>query len=702
MSTEDRIGDLLLRWEDEFDKGHDMPAAELCRECPELVEEVAQRIGALKRTAWIMRMSEDAPPSDPPLTGTVLAGRYRLDRKIGSGGFGQVWAGFDLELQRAVAIKMPKPGHPSAPTQVEEILAEARKVARLKHSGVVAIHDVGRHEGTYFFVSDLVEGTDLRQRILTNRPPPQEAARIVADVAGHLAYAHSEGFIHRDIKPANILLDNHDRAFITDFGIAVSSDDKSAAGAVGTLVFMSPEQIEGHPADQRSDIYALGLVLYELLTGALPFQGDDPAQVRQRILHDQPTSPKNLNKAVPAELDRICAKCMAKRPESRYQSAQELAADLSAHLGRRRFWPYGVSIVATVLSIVILVAGTAILMGVRQSPPDSHSPQQKPSDPSLPPFSQPDTTIEQLLAAPAEFAGCSLVFRNILLSGTLVPGPVRKRLILKTPGGSTIKENHNENSIIFVVSQAYGDELAKKMAVTKYYPVTLTCNVEKGQQGKKWLVIVSKAEFEEGEPIADQPPTAPQPSLQLGAEVNLFNGQDLSGWTVHSKEPIDKDKVAWAKDGTLVLGKTFGYWICSEAKFSDFVLRLEYRLPAPPPVTWLGGGVMLRATDPDATVGKHLRMKIGTRFAGRVLLPHSLLSQKSARMSTDPNLLEKPLGEWNQLEIRCSGTTITAVLNDHPLPAVNDVPERLGGVGLNCHAVEMEFRHIKVAEIIHR
>ena len=195
-------------------------------------------------------------------------------------------------------------------------MAEARRVAGLKHPGVVPVFDVGRDGDSCFIVSEFVEGGSLADRIAKNRPPPQEAVRLVAEIAETLAYAHRQGFVHRDIKPGNILIDHHGRALLADFGIARSPDDGAESGAVsfGTLAYMSPEQVEGQGVDHRADIYSLGVVLYELLTGQLPHQAAGPgAKLRRQIVSGPPPSSA---RGPPSRRswERICLKCLARNP----------------------------------------------------------------------------------------------------------------------------------------------------------------------------------------------------------------------------------------------------------------------------------------------------------------------------------------------------------------------------------------------------
>jgi tetratricopeptide (TPR) repeat protein/tRNA A-37 threonylcarbamoyl transferase component Bud32 len=335
MRDDDLLADLLVRWEEWHDQGRDVPAQELCRDCPHLAGELARRIEALKVTSWLDQPVE-APPALPEAPSKIaaeartLAGRYRLDDLIAEGGFAQVWKGYDQELQRVVAIKLPKPGRLGS---VEAFIAEARRVARLKHPGIVPIFDTagcavqaGGQGGVCFLVSEYVEGGSLADLIRRQPVPPADAARFVAEVAESLHYAHRQGFVHRDIKPGNILLDHHGRALLTDFGIATTTQE-AGGSSLGTLRYMSPEQVEGKPVDARSDLYSLGVVLYESLTGKLPYSSTEPNVLRREIVAG--TAPAA---AIPVELRRICRKLLERLPASRYATAGELATDLRRYL----------------------------------------------------------------------------------------------------------------------------------------------------------------------------------------------------------------------------------------------------------------------------------------------------------------------------------------------------------------------------------
>ena len=261
-------------------------------------------------------------------------GRYKLVRPIGAGTFGTVWLGFDAQLKRPVAIKVPNQNRFSSQQQRELFLSEAQNVAQLAHPNIVPIHDVGETDGRdVYLVCRFVAGDDLASELQNRRFSFRESARCVAQIASALEYAHGRKLIHRDVKPSNILIDAvTGQAFITDFGLSSIGEVRSDSSISGTPAYMSPEQAAGDPLDRRSDIFSLGVVLFELLCGQRPFSGTGARAVMRSIRLDTTPLPRQLDCRIPAALETACLKSLAKTPDDRYDRSVELESDLNAYL----------------------------------------------------------------------------------------------------------------------------------------------------------------------------------------------------------------------------------------------------------------------------------------------------------------------------------------------------------------------------------
>src|SRR5487761_1332707 len=268
----------------------------------------------------------------------VFSNRYELTHLVARGGMAEVFRARDRLLDRPVALKVLFPELSADRSFVERFRREAQAAANLSHPNIVPVFDWGEDGGTYYIVMEYIDGQPLSQALRNGGPmPPAQVARIGAQVADALSYAHRHGVIHRDVKPGNVLITSDGQVKVTDFGIARAmgsiDDQVTQTGLVmGTATYFSPEQAQGLDVDGRSDIYALGVVLYEMLVGRPPFVGDTPVSIAYQHVQETPPRPRSLNPEIPAALEAIVLQGMAKLPAERYQSADELRADLERFL----------------------------------------------------------------------------------------------------------------------------------------------------------------------------------------------------------------------------------------------------------------------------------------------------------------------------------------------------------------------------------
>jgi len=263
----------------------------------------------------------------------VFNGRYEITRHIARGGMAEVFLALDLTLDRPVALKVLFPELSTDSSFVERFRREAQAAANLTHPNIVSIFDWGEGDGTYFIVMEYIEGRTLGDIIrVDGRIGADRAADIAADTAGALAFAHRSGVVHRDVKPGNVLMSPAGQVKVADFGIARAANtdnELTQAGAVmGTATYFSPEQAQGHRVDGRSDVYSLGIVLYEMLVGKPPFAGDNPMAIAYKHVRETPVAPRTLKPDIPAALEAIVLQAIAKDPADRYAGADELRQDL--------------------------------------------------------------------------------------------------------------------------------------------------------------------------------------------------------------------------------------------------------------------------------------------------------------------------------------------------------------------------------------
>src|SRR5688500_7646178 len=270
--------------------------------------------------------------SSDTLIDTLFDGRYRISRKLGSGGMANVYLAQDEELGRRVAIKILDDRHARDDQFVERFRREAQNAAGLSHPSIVSIYDRGDSEGTYYIAMEHVEGRTLKELLVARGPSPLGIAiDYTRQILSALRFAHRNGIVHRDIKPHNVIVDGEGRVKVMDFGIAragAASQMTEAGSIIGTAQYLSPEQARGAPVDQTSDLYSTGIVLYELLTGSVPFNGETPVEIAMKHLSQVPAPPSTHRPEIPRDLDYVALRALAKDPSDRYHSAEEMDSDL--------------------------------------------------------------------------------------------------------------------------------------------------------------------------------------------------------------------------------------------------------------------------------------------------------------------------------------------------------------------------------------
>lgn len=316
----------------------------LCPECGKVLAGESL-LGLCPECLLQAGLETQPPPMSAPEAGqpgsparVSYFGDYELLEEVARGGMGVVWKARQVSLNRVVAVKMILSGRLAGTAEVKRFRTEAEAAAKLQHPNIVAIHEVGEHEGQHYFSMDFVEGQSLAEMVFHRPLPAEQAAKYLRTIAEAIHYAHQRGVLHRDLKPSNVLIDRAGQPRVTDFGLAKMAETDSGlthSGAVmGSPSYMSPEQASGKTREvgPAADIYALGAVLYELITGRPPFQAATPLDTMRMVVETDAAAPRWVNPAIPVDLETICLKCLEKDPHRRYMTAQDLADDLRRFL----------------------------------------------------------------------------------------------------------------------------------------------------------------------------------------------------------------------------------------------------------------------------------------------------------------------------------------------------------------------------------
>jgi hypothetical protein len=355
MTDDDRLLDLVVSWEERRDAGDSVDLDELCRDCPELLPALRERLQALG--SLNAALFDDKTLISDEATGAAIPDEvlpelpgYELLRELGRGGMGVVYQARQVGLERLVALKVLLGGRHASTSSRARFKAEVESIARLQHPNLIQVFEVGDHEGHTFFSMEYVGGGNLEERIESRPLSARDAAQLVALLARAMQAAHERGVIHRDLKPANVLVSvssGREEEWgvrglgipkITDFGLAkrmdVTSSETRTEQIMGTPSYMAPEQAKGQSRQvgPATDVYALGAILYRLLTGRPPFLAEAAIETVRQVAEDEPVPPRQVQPTVPVDLETICLKCLHKQPAQRYESAAAVADDLRRYL----------------------------------------------------------------------------------------------------------------------------------------------------------------------------------------------------------------------------------------------------------------------------------------------------------------------------------------------------------------------------------
>jgi beta-lactam-binding protein with PASTA domain/predicted Ser/Thr protein kinase len=474
---------------------------------------------------------------------TVFNGRYELHRRLARGGMADVFLARDQLLDRPVAVKVLFPEFATDPNFVERFRREAQSAANLNHPNIVSVYDWGQEQGTYFIVMEYIDGRSLADILRTEGPlHPQRAAEVASDIAAALGFAHRNGVVHRDVKPGNVLISPTGQVKVADFGIAraLGADPESnltqAGSVMGTATYFAPEQAQGLRLDPRSDLYSLGVVLYEMVTGRPPFTGESPVAIAYKHVQEQPAPPRHVNTNVPVPLEAIILKLLAKNPQQRYPSADDLRADLRRFREGQPVLAAGAvaSATAAVPRATQTVAATQAVRqyeGTRAVPVETYPPQQ---------YAEPRRSgvfLVVLILLLLILAGLLFALARVLTDST----NGGEQIDLTVPAGGVVgKPEATARQALDVAGfdvtsvQEKNDTVAKGLVVSVDPAEGTTVKVDKGKRGAATIHVSSGAD------------TVKMPSVvgqQKDDAVNFLKSQGFTNVTTQDA-PSDDPNVA--------------------------------------------------------------------------------------------------------------------------------------------------------------
>jgi serine/threonine protein kinase/WD40 repeat protein len=683
-------------------------------------------------------------------------GRYRILRELGAGAMGKVYLAHDTQLDRQVALKTPSFSGDKDDELVARFYREARAAAKIQHRNICPIHDVGEMNGQHFISMGFIKGRCMSDYIKPDKLPPQKTSAILIHrLALALAEAHRHNVVHRDLKPANIIIDTKREPVVMDFGLARQTDVESrmttSGMLVGTPAYMSPEQMSGDPKDVTTavDVYALGVILYELLTGKLPFRGAI-AQVVHQITHKEPTPPSEIRPEIDAELEVICAKMMAKSRAERFQTMDDVAAALKNYLkGNKQLDELEAQPADTAPKEAVeesTETGALNAFFAAQATDDRMQTLVEPRSSKLPAVQtrQPRgqrsggyfDDMRKLIAA--GLVGALILAAGIVYLVRTPYGTIRVEQILEVAGLEVLVDGNSVSLTEPVDVKARKHELALKIggAELKFDPQTsqfvatqegnecrLSVTIGDLQLSSKSFTVTKNAEtvlkielIQNAEVVANGNTQDPGDNQQKGVDKlangfrSLFNGRDNNNLDSFSQRG-GKAKFE-LKDGVLIgtsVPDTNNSFLCTKRTYANFILEYEYLVDSP-----LNSGVQVRSlskpgyeqgrvhgyqVEIDAT-GKYWNASIYDEARSGWL--DELEDNQPARSAYKPN-------EWNKIRVTCDGDSIKTWLNDVPAADLTDDTTASGFIAFQVHGLrkgaigigkQVRWRNVRIKELL--